>query len=41
MAVGAAGAAYGIPDPLTRALLLLGCSVALYLVGLFQERPRS
>lgn len=41
MALGAAGAAYAIPEAVTRALVLLGCSVSLYLVGLFQERPRK
>lgn len=39
LAIGAAGAAYGIADPFLRAAALLGCSVALYLMGLFQRKP--
>jgi hypothetical protein len=39
LALGASGAAYGIADPFTRAGALLACSVALYLMGLFQRKP--
>jgi hypothetical protein len=41
LALGAAAAAYAVPDPLLRAASLLACSVALYLMGLFQRKPGS